>query len=310
VVLLATLAVAGGLALGAVGDARPPVDYVAAQPSARGYTWSTALFLLPCLVLGGWLLAQRGLALERRALGIVMALIVPVWCGLDIILGRTFFVFPNPGATLQWYFWGWKPGEGWARAIPIEEFVFYVGGVAAIQMAYVWASESWLSRYRASDDERRALAGDRLHRPHWGALGWGVLLFAAAWAYKVLVAQSPGIPGYFLFLLVSSLAPIFVFLRVVRPLINWPAFTVTMLLLVLVSLLWEVTLGLPYGYWDYAREHMIGVFIAPWDGLPIEEPLLWVAAAWLNVILYEVVLLLLVSGRPLRDLLFPRPERP
>lgn len=309
IVLLVTLGVAGALALNAVPEPRPSVSLAGVQPSPRGYTWSTALFVLPCTVLFGWLFRHPKLAVQRRSVWIALLIVVPVWCALDILLGRTFFIFPNAGATMEWYFWGWKPGSGWARAIPIEEFVFYLGGVAAIQLTYVWCSESWLSRYRVHDDDRRALGGSRLHRPHWGSLLTGMALFAAAWAYKALVAQSPGFPGYFLFLLASSVVPIFVFLNVVRPLINWPAFAVTMLLLLFVSLLWEVTLGIPYGYWDYEHRYMMGIFIRPWNNLPVEEPLLWVAAAWLNVIVYETIQLLLVSKRSLWSLVLPHSRR-
>ncbi|WP_145978931.1 hypothetical protein [Gemmatimonas phototrophica] len=305
VVLLVTLGVAGALSLNAVQVARPAVDHLHQQPSPNGYTWSTALFILPCLVLGAWLYRHPKLVVQRRAVSFGLLAIVPVWCALDILLGRTFFKFPNKGSTMEWYFWGWKPGSGWAREIPIEEFIFYIGGVAAIQLTYVWCSESWLSRYRASDDDRRLLGGSKLHQPHWSSLLTGVALFGAAWAYKVLVAHSTGIPGYFGFLLLSSVLPIFIFLNVVRPLINWPAFAVTMLLLVFVSLLWEVTLGIPYGYWDYQQEQMIGIFIRPWNNLPVEEPLLWVAAAWLNVIVYEVIQLLLVTRRSLWSLVMP-----
>jgi hypothetical protein len=305
VVLLVTLGVASALSLNAVNEVRPAADYLTHQPSPRGYTWSTALFILPCLVLGAWLFRHPKLVLQRRAVTYGLLIIVPIWCGLDILLGRTFFVFPNAGSTMEWNFWGWKPGYGWDRAIPIEEFVFYIGGVAAIQLTYVWCSESWLALYRASDDDRRLLGGSTLHQPHWSSLLTGVALFVAAWAYKVLVANSTGIPGYFGFLLLSSVLPIFIFLNVVRPLINWPAFAVTMLLLVFVSLLWEVTLGLPYGYWNYQPSQMIGIFIKPWNNLPVEEPLLWVAAAWLNVIVYEVIQLLLVTRRSLWSLVTP-----
>jgi hypothetical protein len=174
VVLLVTLAVAGALSLNAVKDVRPGVEFVPHQPSPLGYTWSTALFILPCLVLGAWLFRHPKLVLQRRAVTYGLLIIVPIWCGLDILLGRTFFLFPNRGSTMEWYFWGWKPGDGWERDIPIEEFIFYIGGVAAIQLTYVWCSESWLSLYRANDDDRRLLGGSKLHQPHWSSLLTGV----------------------------------------------------------------------------------------------------------------------------------------
>jgi hypothetical protein len=305
IAVLVLMFIAAGLALSAVQHPRPPVEH-RIQPSPFGYSWSTALFVLPGIALCVWLLRHPLLRLQRKAFLIGSAMIIPIWCGLDIVLGRTFFVFPNAGATLGINAWGWKPGEGWATAIPIEEFVFYVGGVIAIQLCYIWSSESWLSAYRVPDATRRLMTGTRLHRPHWGAIGVGAVLFMLAWVYKAYVAQSPGIPGYFLFLLISSLIPVGIFFRVVRPFINWQAFAYTMTLLVLVSLLWEVTLGLPYGYWDYNTHHMVGIFVRPWNNLPVEEPVLWVTAAWINVILYELIYFLLATGQPIRRVLMPR----
>ncbi len=52
--------------------------------------------------------------------------------------------------------------------------------------------------------------------------------------------------------------------------------------------MWEATLALPYGWWDYNHNQMVGVFITPWSSLPIEAVVLWVAATWSNIAIYEV----------------------
>jgi hypothetical protein len=65
----------------------------------------------------------------------------------------------------------------------------------------------------------------------------------------------------------------------------------------LVSLLWEATLALPYGWWNYQHGAMIGVFIGAWSGLPIEAVLVWLAVTYGTVILFEVVKIWQASGR-------------
>ena len=49
----------------------------------------------------------------------------------------------------------------------------------------------------------------------------------------------------------------------------------TMFFMMLVSMLWEATLALPYGWWNYQRETMTGIFIGAWSGLPIEAIIVW-----------------------------------
>ncbi|HLT35608.1 MAG TPA: hypothetical protein VK034_04965, partial [Enhygromyxa sp.] len=76
-------------------------------------------------------------------------------------------------------------------------------------------------------------------------------------------------------------------------LINWRALTIVVALLTLVSLIWEATLAVPYGWWGYVPEQMVGVFIGAWSGLPLEQPVLWVMISFTSVIIFETVRLLL-----------------
>lgn len=57
----------------------------------------------------------------------------------------------------------------------------------------------------------------------------------------------------------------------------------------MISLLWEGTLGLAYGWWNYRPRQMMGIFIEPWYNLPIEEIVTWAASGWMNVTILEVV---------------------
>jgi hypothetical protein len=44
---------------------------------------------------------------------------------------------------------------------------------------------------------------------------------------------------------------------------------------------------------------MIGIFVTPWSDLPIEAVLLWVAATWSNIAVYEVAKLFVHHRRRL-----------
>jgi hypothetical protein len=54
-------------------------------------------------------------------------------------------------------------------------------------------------------------------------------------------------------------------------------------------LLWEVTLALPYGWWEYRDNILIGLQIGAWSGLPIEAVCVWLAVTFTTVITYEVI---------------------
>jgi hypothetical protein len=71
------------------------------------------------------------------------------------------------------------------------------------------------------------------------------------------------------------------------PLVNWQAFTLMFTVLQLVSIMWEATLGVPYNWWNYHHNQMIGVFIGAWSQLPMESVLMWILGGWATVIAYE-----------------------
>jgi hypothetical protein len=53
---------------------------------------------------------------------------------------------------------------------------------------------------------------------------------------------------------------------------------------VLLSLIWEATLAVPYHWWGFQHRQMIGVFIGAWSGLPIEEVCVWIAVTYATAI--------------------------
>jgi hypothetical protein len=137
---------------------------------------------------------------------------------------------------------------------------------------------------------------------HPASLVVGALLIALAVAYKKLASSSPaGFPGYFTFLVAGAFIPSAGFLPRARPFINWRAFSLTLFLMLLVSLLWEATLALPYGWWAYQPRQMTGVFIDAWAGLPIEAVFVWAAVTYATTIVFEVVKLWLASGKKAKE---------
>jgi hypothetical protein len=293
--------IAISLAIGTV-DFVPESPWRSGNHSPLGYTYSLSLFLVPCALLATWLARQRHrLPTQWRAFWLAASAVTIMWCLVDVLLGNTIFTFPNAGATLGIFAPGYWPGRGWPRTIPIEEFAFYSLGSSSIMLVYIWASDSWLSAYTAPPAAYAARIRETpgivsLHRR---SVVIGVLVFLAALAWKKLGPHPyhAGFPGYFLFELVLVSAPNALLYKVVGSLVNQPAFCYKMASLLGVSLLWEVTLALPYGWWGYRPEQMIGIAIRPWFDLPIEAWLLWPLACWTNILVYEALVLYFFSKR-------------
>ena len=305
-VLLPVIALIGAI-VSVDHDPKPP--WKDGNFSPHGYTLSLGLFLVPTITLSWWLLRERALhAYQIRAFLITAGLIVPTWCLLDILLGNTFFVFPNPGATMQIFAPGYSFSQGWMRNIPIEEFAFYILGSFNILLGYIWASESWLCLYSPSKEmyDARVAATPKLVNFRLTSLALGVAIFLAAVAWKKLGPHHmhAGFPGYFLFELLMVVLPIAMLDTAIGRLINGPAFVYKMLTLVFISLLWEVTLAIPYGWWGYQSDQMMGIVIRPWFNLPLEAAILWPCAAQLNIYLYEAARFYLHKQEPLLTVLF------
>ena len=250
--------------------------------SPFGYTYSLALFAFPLLALSGWYVGhRRRCPLHGQALGLTLLVIFPLWCAVDVLLANRFFRFPNPSAHYNPMFWGFEAGLGWTRSIPYEEFAFYFGAVTVMVLLYLWAAEVWYARYTLPETEYRRLAEGTpplvdVHA-RWALFGLAVL--AAGIAVKKASSAPAGLPEYFLLLWALATIPTVLLVRRLSPFLNDRALLFTIMATVLVSLLWEVTLSLPNGWWDYHHEHMLGVFVEPWSQLPIEATSLWPISA-------------------------------
>jgi hypothetical protein len=247
---------------------------------------------------------SEGLQVPRRAFWWTIGILVPIGFLLDVVFAQWFFRFPNPKATLGIL----APALG--RWVPVEEYVFYFTGFVTVLLLYVWLSEYWLAAYSVEDYAGEARAQRRLLQFHPTSLIVGVLLIGGAIVYKRWFSSVPeGWPGYFIVLVAGGLIPSISFFPATSRFINWRALSLTLFLIVLVSQLWEATLALPYGWWDYQHPAMMGVFIGAWSQLPIEAVLVWLAVTYGTVILFEVVKIWQATGRPAREaFLGPKPQ--
>jgi hypothetical protein len=294
--MMAVLVVPFALTLRTITQSRPLVSDLAASP--RGYTWSLSLFIVPLVALVLWQWQRKYNRIQKRAFWWTALLVASTGILLDVFFGLTFFTFVNRQATLGPTFWGYSFANGWQKAIPIEELGFYIFGILAVLLVYVWGDEFWFGAYNVDDGPRRNTRKLISLHPHSAIIG--VLLFAAGWLFKKYGPHPwhEGFPGYFLFLTVVAITPSILFFPVANSYINWRAFSLAFLFILLVSLFWEATIAVPYQWWGYQPRQMLGLLLNGFSGLPIEAPLLWLAITWGTVIVYETIYTLLFIKRP------------
>lgn len=293
--MLAMLIIPAAIALHSVK--MPATLQVQPNASPHGYTWSLLLFIVPIMGIGAWFLPSKGREIQQRAFWRTIGILVPIGCLLDVVFAQWFFCYPDPKATLGVL----APALG--HWVPVEEYAFYLTGFIVILLLYVWLSEYWLAAYTVEDYPGEARALPKLLKFHPMSLIVGLLLIAAAIAYKRWFSEvREGFPGYFIVLVVGGLIPSISFYPATRRFINWRALSLTMFFILLISMLWEATLALPYGWWNYQHQAMIGVFIGAWADLPIEAVLVWLAVTYGTVILFEVVKIWQSSERPAKSM--------
>jgi hypothetical protein len=272
------------------------------NPTPYGYSCSLLLFVVPIVVIAGWFLPSENVRISRRAFWRTIAILVPFGFGLDFFFADRFFVFPNAGATLGIG----APAVG--GSVPAEEYVFYFAGFLAVLLIYVWTSDYWLVAYKVTDYPGAARQVRRLVKFHPTSLLVGAGLIGAAILYKKLRSPFPdGFPGYFTVLVIGGVVPSVSFFPVARRFINWRAFSLTIFMVLLISMLWEATLAVPYGWWGYQQREMMGLSIGAWTGLPIEAVVVWIAVTYGSTIVYEIVKVWQASGRPIRPAFLGEP---
>ena len=268
------------------------------NPTPYGYTISLLLYLVPIATLMTWFFrANPSGTIRRRAFWWTVGLLTPAGFALDLVFGNLFFSFPNAEATLQIFLPGYSFATGGlVYDLPIEEFIFYVSGFVAILLVYIWCNEVWVPAYGVANYDDAALHPTYLIQLHWHSAIYGLIALAAAMAHKKLYAPvsefgdyREGFPLYFAFLLTAAVLPSLLLYRTARPFINWRAFSVTLLWVLLTSLLWEATLASPFGWWHYRYSWMMGMNIRAWADLPVEAAILWVAVTYTTTIVYETI---------------------
>lgn len=270
--------------------------HVPGNASRYGYTVSLLLFAVPSVAIALWLLPQEGLKISRRAFGWTIGLLFPSGALLDFFFAQYFFVFPNRAATLG------VTAPALGGGVPIEEYVFYLGGFVTVVLLYIWFDEYWLAAYTVPGTAAERTTFEKLLRFHPASFALACALIAAAVLYDRYGVRAAGrFPGYFIFLALFALLPSTALLPAARPVINWRALSLTMFILLLTSLLWEVTLALPYGWWNFRPEEMLGIRITAWAFLPIEEVYVWIAVTYTSVIVYEIVKRWKASGKSARQ---------
>ncbi len=266
------------------------------NPTPLGYTWSLSLFLFPLFVLWIWVHRHGLQPFQIKAYYLTVAILAPIGILLDLLLGNTFFTFNNPNAVSG------IPLPAIGGDIPIEEFIFYISGFALVLLLYLWCDEQWLESYNRSDrsytERATNMAKVFKRRNIWAFLKTVInsnslivaaLLCLAAIIYKSIISPSSGFPGYFIFLTLCATTPALALFTATRRFINWRAFSFTFLIMVLVSLIWEATLAIPYAWWGYQDAMMMGIYISAWHDLPIEAAFLWMVVTYTTVIVYEAI---------------------
>jgi hypothetical protein len=274
------------------------IDVASPHSSPYGYTASLTLFIIPILIIGGWLLPRDGVKISLKSFLITISLLIPLGVLLDFFLAHRFLTFPNPAATLR------IPAPALGGCVPIEEYIFYFTGFIAVLLLYIWLDEYWLHAYNVATTDSLRTNFDRLLRFHPESLIWAVVLIGGSILCRHMYDQrhpgTAGFPGYFLFLVVASLGPSTALFPSALPVVNWRAFSLVMFIMLLTSLLWEATLGVPYGWWGYQSSAMMGIFITAWMRLPIEAVCVWLAVSFQTIIVYEIVKRWQSSGKKAR----------
>ena len=293
--MLGIVAVPMGITLLAV-KVPATVVITSSNPTPYGYSWSLLLFIIPIAVIGGWFLPSEDVRISKRAFWRTIWTLVPIGFGLDFFFASRFFHFQNANATLKIL----APAIG--GGVPVEEYVFYFTGFLAVLLIYVWLDEYWLVAYNVPDYQGEAQQISRILRFHPASVIVGLALIAVAILYKKLRSPVPeGFPGYFTVLVMGGMIPSASLFQTARRFINWRAFSLTIFMILLISLFWEATLAVPYQWWTYQQNAMLGLFVGAWAGLPIEAVLVWIAVTYGTTIVYESVKVWQASGKPAKN---------
>lgn len=248
------------------------------------YFWSLAMWALPVLYLVPLFQAvtAEGQRRRRKALWWTVGSIVFLGVVLDFLLGHLILRFEGCGATPSPYV-ACLPAIG--GSIPIEEVLFYALGPAAIVLVYACCDERWMRAYNPPDAPLDARL-IQVSRP------LVVTAIVAAAALLVAWRTRGTFPLYAAFLAAGALLPAMFMYRAVHTMVNWPAFAVTTLYVLVTSIVWEVTLAIPRVWWGYEADAMLGLFVGAWSRpgapFPVEAAFVWLCVPFSAIFSYEL----------------------
>jgi len=281
VLLIVLLGIASALTLCTVKVANE-IKNTSHDPTPYGYTVALLFWVIPIVAIAFWLLPGERLLAPRRAFWITVAILVLFSFAGEYFFVHMFWYFPNTGATLEAI--GIKAPAYKTAGIPVEEYLFYVAAFICALLVYIWCDEYWLSAYHSPV---RVMGRITDFRPL--PLIIAVLLIAGAAYYKLVILGEQGFPCYFTFQVLAVQLPCIFLIPSVRAMINWRAFTVMYFFTVMVGVLFEATLAVPFQWWKYYDTGMMGIYIKGWSNLPIEAVILWLAGGYMSIIVYHVV---------------------
>lgn len=249
-----------------------------------GYFWSNVIWIITSILLTIELIKIKHL-LNVNAIVLTLVIITGNCFLLDLFFASRFFVFPNKAAIIGWHINGynWETGN-FTFPIPLEEFIFYISGLYFILVFYLFNRHSWLVKYTISPSTITSMSNVSRNCNIFTSI---IVIFGIILKFLCI---NDIFPEYFLWILSCSFVPSTWLYGKIKHLVNWQAFSFTLSIVLLVSIIWEVTLALPYGFWNYRHTSMIGIFIKPWNNLPIESVFIWIITPFTVVFLYEYLL--------------------
>lgn len=303
--MLLALIIPFAITLSTVKNPVQPPDYPS-NPTPLGYTWSLSIFWVPILFFVVWFVRHPRYHVERKAYWLTILAILLLGAVLDTAFGHAFFYFPNTGAVIgiyapafDWSSMTWSPAY-----LPVEEFGFYLLGGCFIITLYLWGMLYWFDRY--SHEDHKALCQDTRKIVHFNHRYLLIALTLIAFGFIVKKAgpYPEGIPGYFTFIVLIALLPMMWLMNSLANLINWRALMFTVFVLLAMSLVYEATLGVPYGWWKYHNDQMLGILIGAWSYLPVEAVMIWLVIGFVTVLIYEAFRVFLYMDRKVMQALF------
>lgn len=281
-----------------VKNAPPPITN---PDSPLGYSWSNLFWTLPAIALVLFLFLLKKPMGEKKAITISLVFLPILGFVLDIFFAGRFFTFENTASVWGIYIKGFDfTMMGFSYDIPIEEFIFYITGFLFCLVMYLFSSNFWLKKYAVNPELILTEALSTLKKDQkivplivcsiFIAIGF-ILRFIFG------TAESNLLPEYYLFLVIFGILPAALCYPDAKHIVNWQAFSLTTMTVLLISVIWEVTLGIPYGWWGYHPEPMIGLFIKPWSNLPIESVIVWFCVNFTTIFFYERVRLFIYKKK-------------